>query len=103
MNNFKCDNCNKELYIQNYTFKFSSLGNLIYLDKNTKKELICPDCKKPLSFIKVEPEGPISCNFGVFSSMSPLQKQEFLKKRSKADNKKQKYVDQEREKCFYKG
>lgn len=102
MENFKCNNCKKTLYIQNYTFKFSPSGDMIYLDKNTKKELLCPDCGKSLEFIKKKQEGPISCNFGTFASLSPLQKQEFLKKRSKEDNKKHKYVDQEREKCFYR-
>lgn len=101
--NFECPKCGRKYYFSFYTMTFKN-GQAIYLDKSTKKELQCigEDCKKEhLQFIPEE--GPINCHFASFSSLSPEEKKNLLRKRSKADAKKKKYKDNEKERVFYNG
>lgn len=97
-NNFKCPKCNKEIFIQKFRTSFKN-GELVNIEEQTGKEIICPDCKEKMKYIYAE--GPCTANYGSFSSLSPMEKQLALRKRSREDAIKNKYQDQEREKVFY--
>lgn len=97
-NNFKCPKCNKEFFIQKHTTVFKN-GDLVNIEEKTGKEIICPDCKIKMKYIYEE--GPCTANYGSFSSLTPMEKQLALRKRSREDAIKNKYQDQEREKVFY--
>lgn len=97
---FKCPNCGKE--IECSKFRTVSRGSkLITIDLNTNKEIVC-ECGSQMIFQPIEGDFE-STNYGKFSALSPLERQLSLRKRSQEDAKKQKYVDQEREKCYYNG
>ena len=94
---FKCPICGKETECSK--FRTVSRGNkLININLNTNKEIIC-ECGSQMNFQPIE--GDFESAYGKFSALSPLERQLSLRKRSQEDAKKQKYVDQEREKCFY--
>lgn len=97
MAKFICNKCNKIVETQKYSVKIKG-SKLINIDNSTKKEILC--CEEAMEFLD-ENKGPINVNFGKFNSMTPLERQQVLRKRSQDDAKKQKYRDQDREKYFY--
>lgn len=101
MSLFECKNCNIRQSINKYTVTVRN-NHLVNVCTDTKEEICCPKCKKPLVFVE-EKKDLSEVGFGMFSSKSIEEKQASLKKRSREDAKKQKYVENEREKVFYKG
>lgn len=95
---FKCSNCNKIVNISKFRTLYSN-GKRININLENKKEIICENCKIPMVF--VPNEGNFNSSYSAFSGLSPLEKQKLLRKRSQDDAKKQKYVEQEREKVHF--
>lgn len=89
--NFSCLSCGKQHSISSYSFNGTN-----YLDKKSKQILRC-DCveKTILDNIPVEWDGSAP-NFGKVASMSPSQRSEVLKKRSK-DHSKKEILDRKRD------
>ena len=57
----------------------------LYYNKNTEQMelrdlIVCKDCGQELVYIKQE--GPITCHFNQFDSLTPQQKREVMHKRS---------------------
>lgn len=94
-NNFKCTKCNNEFFVQKYSSSVDvETLKSIYKEYRSKKILACPSClSEELEFIYPILEGDIApLRFQKFGSMTPVEKQAFLRKRSKEDAKKQQYV-----------
>lgn len=99
MSTYICKKCQTSKEIDNVRTVFQN-GKLVHIDLSTHEEICCEKCGSPLIFKKSE-ENYTSNNISKYNSMSMEDKQLDLRKRSKADSKKQKYVDQDREKTFY--
>lgn len=100
MGKFKCTKCDNEINCSKFRTVIKN-GKLINIDLSTNKEIVCK-CGSEMTFQPIEGEFE-STNYGKFSAMSPLERQKTLRKRSQEDAKKQKYVDAERERCYYNG
>lgn len=94
---FKCPKCNKTKEISKFRTYFKN-GDKTNIDLDTKEEIYC-ECGTPMKFIPNE--GNFQSSYSPFSTLSPLEKQQLLRKRSRDDAKKQKYIEQEREKIHF--
>lgn len=99
MAKFKCLKCSKEIEISKFRTIYRDKKR-INMDLNTNKEIIC-ECGEKMELIPNE--GNFTSTYSQFSTLSPLEKQKLLRKRSREDAKKQKYVEQEREKLHFNG
>lgn len=88
MANFKCKSCKKIHSVSSYRLSIKN-DEKVYVDPKTKEALRC-ECSKKTILEYVEGKFNGFCTtFGKFSSMTPDQKQEVLKKRSKEHFKKE--------------
>lgn len=96
-NNFCCDGCKTQKFISSHSSKLVN-GEFVHMDVKTKKEILCDECKKPLSLIP-KPMG--SPAIGKIASMTNAQRSEVLAKRSKDHfNKKEKEAKHEKLKPY---
>lgn len=78
--NFSCSTCKKTFFISSYTMT----GSGTYLHKGSKEQLRC-DCESKTVLSIVDKEWDGGCpTFTKIASMSPQERSEVLKKRSKA-------------------
>lgn len=101
MSKFRCPKCGKEIEVSKYKSIFKG-DKVINIDNLTDKEIICEDCKIPMEFVKKEGNYE-TAGIGKFTNLSPLEKQQVLRKRSREDAKKNKYVANEMEKDRFNG
>lgn len=94
----KCKKCGKIMPLNKVRTIYQN-GKKVYINPDTKKEILCEDCKGQVELL--QQEGNFQSSYSQFSTLSPLEKQKLLRKRSQEDAKKQKYVEQEREKVHY--
>lgn len=95
---FKCPKCGKTISVSKFRTYFKE-GKQQNIDLETKKEIICEDCKISMQF--VPEKGEFGIAYSQFSGLSPLEKQKLLRKRSNDDAKKQKYRQADYEKDHY--
>lgn len=98
---FICKKCGKESTNYNKIRTFYKNNKRIFKVIGTNIELKCVYCNGDLKE-KVE-EGNFTSSYSEFGGLSPLEKQKILRKRSREDAKRQKYVEQEREKEHFNG
>ena len=77
--NEDCSEVGQSKEFLNVTTKFKD-GEVLEINSKTKKELICEVCKKKLKL--VSSKGKFNVMYGKFSSATPEQKKEILKKRA---------------------
>ena len=95
---FICPKCGKVVTVSKFRTHYKN-GSKINIYFETKEEIICEDCKTKLEF---KPnEGNFQSSYSAFSGLTPLEKQQLLRQRSRDDAKKQKYVEQEKEKVHF--
>lgn len=100
MAEFICISCNKKIFKSSYITKFQNNKKEYFI---TPKQKIKCDCGGEVELIEDNNKEEININVGRFSSLSYNERQESLKKRSKDDAKKQKYVENYKEAEFYNG
>lgn len=84
--NFKCNTCGREFFEPMYTIEYRAGGLPIYRN-SVKQKIICPECRSE-DIESIVKSGGVPF-YGKFSSSSPEDKREMLRKRSEIHSKRE--------------